>query len=221
MANSFLGFQNPTTTDKKLDTEELTVGANTVHRERVQIAGAAAAEISDVTNSTPGASDYGLVTRPLAGGDIAHDSADSGNPVKIGGKARTSDPSAVANDDRVNALLDKIGRQVVAHALPENLLDGIGNATNTSDTEVIAAQGAGVRIYVTALIILNTSATDTHVIIKDGSTEKMRVPAPADNAGAIVPLPTPLQLTANTALNFAAASGVSTMYVAALGYKGA
>lgn len=49
MANSFLPFQNPTTTDEKLDTEELTVGANDVHRERVQIAGTAADAIAPVT----------------------------------------------------------------------------------------------------------------------------------------------------------------------------
>lgn len=221
MSNSFLGFQNPSTTDKKLDTEELTVGANTVHRERVQIAGSAAAEISDVANSDPGSTDYGLVTRPLAMGNVDHDSADAGFPLKIGGKAKTSDPSAVANNDRVNALLDKIGRLITGPALPENFIDGNGNATTTSDTEIIAAQGSGVKIYVTAIVVLNTSSTDTYIILKSGSTEKMRVPAPADNGGAILPLPSPLVLTANEALNFAAGSGVTTMYVGAVGYKGA
>lgn len=39
MADSFVPFQNPGTVDGKLDTESLTVGANTVLRERVQIAG--------------------------------------------------------------------------------------------------------------------------------------------------------------------------------------
>lgn len=51
-------------TGKKLDTESLTVGANTVHRERNQIAGATDVAIAVVTNTTPGGSDYGLVVRP-------------------------------------------------------------------------------------------------------------------------------------------------------------
>ena len=47
------------------------------------------------------------------GGDIAHDSADSGNPVKIGGKAYSSTPNPVTANDRVNAFFDLYGRQVV------------------------------------------------------------------------------------------------------------
>lgn len=46
-------------------------------------------------------------------GNVAHDAADSGNPVKIGGKARTSAPTAVANGDRVDAYFDSAGRQAV------------------------------------------------------------------------------------------------------------
>lgn len=49
MANSYIAIDEPAVTDKKLDTEQLTVGANTVERERVQIAGAAAAEIAPVS----------------------------------------------------------------------------------------------------------------------------------------------------------------------------
>ena len=46
-------------------------------------------------------------------GDVAHDAADSGNPVKIGGKAATSAPTAVSAGDRVNAYFDANGRLVV------------------------------------------------------------------------------------------------------------
>ncbi len=48
---------------KKLDTEELLVGAVTVQRERNQIAGALAAEIAAVLNTDPTGADYGLVIR--------------------------------------------------------------------------------------------------------------------------------------------------------------
>ena len=44
MADSIIGVLQATSPDKKLDTTSLTVGANTVERERVQVAGAAATE---------------------------------------------------------------------------------------------------------------------------------------------------------------------------------
>lgn len=51
--------------------------------------------------------------KKLVAGDVAHDAADSGNPVKIGGKAASSTPSAVASNDRVNAYWDQNGRLAV------------------------------------------------------------------------------------------------------------
>lgn len=63
MADSFLPYKNPDTTDKKLDSESLTVGANTVERERVQVAGKGATEIQDVKNAKPAQDAYGGVSR--------------------------------------------------------------------------------------------------------------------------------------------------------------
>lgn len=47
----------------------------------------------------------------LVTGDIPHDTVDSGNPVKMGGKASSSVPTAVASADRVNAYFDTTGYQ--------------------------------------------------------------------------------------------------------------
>lgn len=98
-------------------------------------------------------------------------------------------------------------------------LDGTASATDTSDTQVIAAQGAAVRIHVTDIIISNSSATNTEVVIKSGSTARLTYPAPT-KGGAVHQLQTPLVLTANEALNFAAVAGVTTIKVSALGYAG-
>lgn len=65
MADSFLPYKNPDTTDKKLDSESLTVGADTVERERVQVAGKGAAEIQDVKNAKPAQDAYGGVVRSI------------------------------------------------------------------------------------------------------------------------------------------------------------
>lgn len=51
--------------------------------------------------------------KKIVGGDVAHDAADSGNPVKMGGKAASSAPSAVSAGDRVNAYFDTNGRLVI------------------------------------------------------------------------------------------------------------
>lgn len=46
-------------------------------------------------------------------GSTAHDAVDAGNPLKMGGKASTSIPTAVANADRVDAYFDANGRLFV------------------------------------------------------------------------------------------------------------
>lgn len=61
--------QLPTdSTGKKVDTEELTVGGNTVERERVQIAGSAATEVARVQATAPAGSEQALVTRNIPSG---------------------------------------------------------------------------------------------------------------------------------------------------------
>ncbi len=131
--------------------------------------------------------------------DTSTDTADEGDAVAL----------------RATADRRLIGMPYESHA---NLVDGTGNATGTSNTSVIAAQGAGIRTYVTSIQVTNASATDSEVIIKDGTTEKTRITAPA-NAGAIIQLPVPLRGSANTAWQFASADSVTTMYVAMQGYK--
>jgi hypothetical protein len=156
-------------------------------------------------------------------GNVAHDIADTGNPVKVGGVARSTDPSVVASGDRTHFLTDLIGRLVVSpYSIPENTLSGVTSAiTNTSDTAVIAAQGAGVRIYVTQMVILNTSATATLVNIKDGTTTIYTVNAPATSGQIALTFPVPLRLTANNALNVACGTTAANVIVSASGYKGA
>lgn len=60
-----------------------------------------------------------------ASGNVAHDAVDSGNPLKFGGKAASSLPSAVADGDRVDAYYDLNGRLFV------NLGTPLNDATNS------------------------------------------------------------------------------------------
>lgn len=159
-------------------------------------------------------------------GNIAHDTADAGNPIKIGGKALSADPTAVATGDRVNALFDLLGKQVfLPYTIPENMVSGaITSAmTGTTSTSLVAAPGAGLRNYITTIIVSNAHATvGTDVIIQDGSggTTLLTIPAAAVYGGAAIPLPTPLrQPTTNTALYCANVTTGASTKVSAIGYK--
>jgi hypothetical protein len=164
----------------------------------------------------------GTITASNCAGDIASDGVDSGNPVKVGGQARTSDITAVANADRVNFIADVQGKQVtLPFSISENYVSGFTAAVvNTTDTAIIAAQGAGQRIYVTSIAVFNSHATVSTVVeIKDGSTVVFRGYALAAGGGFTVSFPTPIKLTANTALNGAAVTTGSNVYFNATGFK--
>jgi len=94
-----------------------------------------------------------------------------------------------------------------------------GNASNTdgTSTSLIAAQGAGVRTYLTDITITNMSATNIYVEIKDGTTTKYTFPVPA-NGGVTHSFATPLRGTANTAWNFDPSAATTTVYCSASGY---
>ena len=68
MADSYLPFENPSSTDKKLDSESLTVGANTVERERVQISGVGDSAIATVAEGTPQSGSWAVVVRNIPSG---------------------------------------------------------------------------------------------------------------------------------------------------------
>ena len=154
-------------------------------------------------------------------GTIAHDSVDSGAPIKIGFKAEAT-PSTitlVADADRTDGYADRDGMQLVK---PFTSYADIvsGNATNTdgTSTSVIASQGGSIKTYLTTIILTNTSATPTYCEIKDGSTTKLTIPVPA-NGGAIVNLPVPLGGTAATAWNFDMGAATTTAYCSMVGFK--
>ncbi len=83
-----------------------------------------------------------LRTVATAAGDTAHDAADAGNPVKIGGKASTSAPAAVTANDRVNAWMTLQG--LVNVISPAAAVDV--NAAVAADVEPAVAAAAGLRL---------------------------------------------------------------------------
>lgn len=81
-------------------------------------------------------------------GDVAHDAVDAGNPLKIGGKAATVLPTAVAAADRVNAYFDEYGRlHVVAEPNTKTTYAAglVGVAPAVAATDVFTITGSGTK----------------------------------------------------------------------------
>lgn len=159
-------------------------------------------------------------------GAAAHDDAVSGNPVQLAGEARSSERSAVANADVARLVTDLAGKLIaLPYANPENFVRGAtSDITDTTDTQVIAAGGAGVKLYITQILVTNGDAdTGTFVNIKDGSggTTLYTGYAASGGGGFSVTLPVPIVTTANTGLYAGCATTGATVRVSASGYKGA
>lgn len=155
-------------------------------------------------------------------GPVGHATAVSGNPFLAGVEGRSTDQAAVASGQASRLVGSLLGKGVVLpYALPGQVVDGVATMTNTSDTAVLAAQGAGIRSYLTSVIIANETAANLIVAIKDGTTVKQRVPVPA-NGGVVVSLPVPLRGSANTAWNLACLSSPGgNVYGSVVGFTAA
>lgn len=162
----------------------------------------------------------------LTGSSVAHDSADSGNPHKIGARAAAtlSDDTMVANGDRTDAVSDLDGALITRTGFP--LGDLISErTTNTDGTSTAFANfgaTASARNYVTAISLFNSSATAGYVDFRDGTAGSVlfTVAIPAGGGAVIANGGVPLfRTTANTALAFDVSAALSTVYLSVTGFK--
>lgn len=156
-------------------------------------------------------------------GDVAHDAVDAGEPVKIGAIATASlnGGTNVAAADRTNlkagldgALLVRDGSlEDIATATPIAITDG-------SSTSLIAAQGAGVKTYLTDVTICNTSASAVTVDLRDGAAGSVLWTFPVPAGGGVThSFKTPIPFSANTAVCADPSASASTITVSACGFK--
>lgn len=188
---------------------------------------------ADAANALPVRTIYGSGTQPVSGtvtasgaaGAAAHDAAISGNPLRIAGRALTANYTAVATGDTADLITTLTGSLIVKqHSIPDLDWQFACSAaiTNTSDVAMKAAAGAGIRNYVTGFQVINTNATATEIVIKDGSSVIWRGYVGASMLTMVsVELATPLRGSANTAVNFACITTGASVYVNAQGYASA
>jgi len=83
-------------------------------------------------------------------GDRSHDDTDSGQPVKVGGKAQNAIPTAVANNDRTHIITDLYGRQLISHIDPGmQVLRQVEGTTQATGSHIWLPT-AGKRIAITS-----------------------------------------------------------------------
>jgi len=102
-------------------------------------------------------------------GNIAHDGVDSGNPLKIGGKAiaHGSNPTAVAAGDRTDLYANRHGIPFVISGHP-NILTLRANYTAAQTDTAIITQGAGGKIVVTRVSVTADNANSVDVQARIG-----------------------------------------------------
>ncbi len=161
-------------------------------------------------------------------GDAAHDAAIAGNPVRIGGRALTSDITAVAAGDTCDLITTLLGKLVtIPYANPANTWSyaaASGGITNTTGVTVKAAAGAGIRNYITSVDVENGHATvSTDVRILDGAsgTVLWRGFAQAAGGGVAIEFNPPLRGTANTLVEVANGTTGSATYFNVRGFVAA
>ena len=140
--------------------------------------------------------DGSLIATTATVGDIASDVADTeSNPIKIGGIARTANPTAVAAGDRVAMSMDDLGRQLMR---PMQVRDLIATAyatlSNGTETTLLTAGGAGVFHDLVYVMASNTSTNAIRVDIRDVTAGSIvltiEVPG-GGTAGVALPVPFP------------------------------
>lgn len=174
-----------------------------------------------VTDALPaGTAVIGHVIVDSAAGDVAHDAADSGNPVKVGAKAKTTNPTNVSDGDRVNLLADKAGRLVATDTHVRELIsctDVITLDSTTTETTLLAAAGANVYADLCEISIDNSSGTGSFVHVRDVTSGTIRRSFYLTAGASIqrvfkVPLK---QTTANSAWTVTAGTSVSKLTISA------
>lgn len=187
-------------------------GASGTGAQRVTIA-------NDSTGILAGVTTVSTVTTlsSLTGGGIAHDGADSGNPIKVGGRARSTDVTAVSSDDRSDLILSLLGKQVVLpYALPGSTWSysaAAGGLVTTAGVTVKASAGAGIRNYISSVQVINSHQTiGTEIVINDGAsgTALWRGWAQPAGGGASVKFDPPLRGSTATLVEIAEVTATAT-----------
>lgn len=186
----------------------------------VSIAGNQAVNLAQVGGTT--AVTGGVAGSQGVGGLAASGAAVVGNPILNGCRAQSAEPTAVTNGQAVDNACDLTGKQLVMpYSNKENFLAGENSSTATAAVTLIAAQGVGVKIYVTAIQCYNSGATTSTIVLNNTQADTHNwTGVNVAGGGFNTSFPTPLVVAANTALTFTPGSASTTQFCNVQGYSG-
>ena len=120
--------------------------------------------------------------------------------------AATSDTGSFSLISLFKRLLTIVSRPSIVYAN--------ATLTATTDTQIVAAPGAGVSVYITHLVVQNITTTATTVNVKQGTTTVLSFLLQTQGASQVIAFPQrrDFKLTANTALNLQATTANSITY---------
>lgn len=155
-------------------------------------------QVSVLPALTTGSNTVGTVT---VRGANASGASIAANPVTIGARAATANPTAVADGQVVNGMKDKLGRTIVVPGHIRDLVTfGTVTITGTAETTILAAGAAGVFHDITSIKFANTSATAVRVDLREATGSNVvdcfYVPA-GDMRGAVYTTPYKQNFAAN------------------------
>lgn len=140
-------------------------------------------------------------TSTVAVGDSAARTADNGgNPVKMGGIARTTQPTAYADGDRSNFASDKLGRQLTRPLQIRDLISTAYVSLTTGTEATLLAASAGNFLDLISVVGANQSTAAVQVDIRavTAGNVVMTLYIPAQStAGAVMQIPWPQDATGN------------------------
>lgn len=171
----------------------------------------------DITGTAPNA---GIVTADAKLEDSPHVSGDAG--VFVLGVRAQSTPTILTSTagDYSPLSVDLEGKlQVAPYAQSLNFFQATTIKTDTSNAVIKAAQGGGIRSYLTDISLSNTSATAVLVDILDGAIVIRTVLVPAGQTVS-QSYTIPLRGTGGSAMNIAAEAAVTSLIINAQGYLG-
>jgi hypothetical protein len=148
-------------------------------------------------------------------GNVAAGSAASGNPVRIGAVARTTNPTAVTDGQVSNFRTNKVGDTISIQAPRELVGMQTTTITTTTETTVLTAGGAGVFCDISSMSITNSSATAVQVSLKDATAGTTRQTwwIPAGGGGPMSFNPPLPQTTANNNWTITLGAAVTSIFV--------
>ena len=143
----------------------------------------------------------GALTSSIAVGDQLHDAADDGGaPVKVGGIARQTNQTAVADGDRVSSTYDDLGRQIVRHQVRDLTQSAYAQLTTGTETTLLAGV-ASTFLDLLWIVGANNSDVAVTVDIRSGTAGStlLTLQIPANGTAGIAPvLPVKQEVLAGT-----------------------